>query len=129
MILVIGGKKYPRATVDELSIKHILVLQRELVELSAAGVTSAKTWTDVRALLSEFSRLSEKEQADHPEFLFLISLTIWATRVSAGEEVTLGGALDIPLTSIQFVAEPTDKAPAGKAQPRQTGAPKAKRKK
>ena len=70
MILVIGGKKYPRATVDELSIKHILVLQRELVELAAAGVTSAKTWTDVRALLSEFSRLSRRSRRTIPSSYF-----------------------------------------------------------
>ena len=123
MILVIGDKKYPGVAVDELSIRHTLALQREL---AVTNISSAKTWADVRALLVEFQQLDKEGRQNHPEALFLSALTIWAARVSAGEEMGLLDAVDIPAASVRWIAEPSDKAPAGKARPRRSpGAPKA----
>ena len=122
MILVIGDKKYPGVAVNELSIRHTLALQREL---AVTNISSAKTWADVRALLSEFQALDKAERENHPEVLFLTALTIWAARVTAGEELGLLDAVDIPAAAVRWIAEPSDKkaAAAGKAQPR-SGAPK-----
>ena len=63
-----------------------------------------------------------------PEALFLTAVTIWAARVTAGEEMGLLDAVDIPAASVRWIAEPSDKkaAAAGKAQPR-SGAPKRKK--
>ena len=116
MILVIGDKHYPRVAVDELSIRHTLALQREL---AITNISSAKTWADVRKLLADFSEMEPAERENHPEVLFLTALTIWAARVTAGEDLGLLEAVDIPATSVRWVAEPSDKAaPTGKAQPR-----------
>ena len=125
MILVIGDKKYPGVAVNELSIRHTLALQREL---AVTNISSAKTWADVRALLSEFQALDKAERENHPEVLFLTALTIWAARVTAGEELGLLDAVDIPAAAVRWIAEPSDKkaAAAGKAQPR-SGAPKRKK--
>ena len=116
MILIIGDKHYPRVAVDELSIRHTLALQREL---AITNISSAKTWADVRKLLADFAELEPAERENHPEVLFLTALTIWATRVTAGEDLGLLEAVDIPATSVRWVAEPSDKAePTGKARPR-----------
>ena len=116
MILVIGDKHYPRVAVDELSIRHTLALQREL---AITNISSAKTWADVRKLLADFSEMEPAERENHPEVLFLTALTIWAARVTAGEDLGLLEAVDIPATSVRWVAEPSDKAAStGKARPR-----------
>ena len=125
MILVIGDKHYPGVAVSELSIRHSLALQREL---AVTNISSAKTWADVRALLAEFQALDKAGRENHPEALFLTAVTIWAARVTAGEEMGLLDAVDIPAASVRWIAEPSDKkaAAAGKAQPR-SGAPKRKK--
>lgn len=114
MILVIGEKKYPAASVSDLSLKRTLELQRELV---TTGISSARSWADVQALMESFVSLSVEERAAHPEALFLTALTIWAARVGAGEDLTLLDACNVPLSAVQWVAEPADKLPAavGKA--------------
>ena len=118
MILIIGDKKYPGVAVSELSIRHSLALQREL---AVTNISGAKTWADVRALLAEFTTLSKAERENHPEALFLTAVTIWAARVTAGEEMGLLDAVDIPAASVRWVAEPSDKAaPVGKARPRRS---------
>ena len=122
MILVIGDKHYPRVAVDELSIRHTLALQREL---AITNISSAKTWADVRKLLADFAEMEPAERENHPEVLFLTALTIWAARVTAGEDLGLLEAVDIPATSVRWVAEPSDKAaPTGKARPRRTSGAK-----
>lgn len=123
MILVIGDKHYPGVAVSELSIRHSLALQREL---AVTNISSAKTWADVRALLTEFQALDKAARENHPEALFLTALTIWAARVTAGEEMGLLDAVDIPAASVRWIAEPSDRQPAGKARPRRSpGATKA----
>ena len=129
MILVIDGKTYPAVTIGDLSLRHTLELQRELI---TTNISSAKTWVDVQALLQEFTALPEDRRATHPEALFLGALTIWATRVSAGEQLSLLEAVDIPTSSVQWVKEPPDREePEGKApaQPKTGGAATRTRKK
>ena len=106
MILVIGDKHYPGVAVSELSIRHSLALQREL---AVTNISSAKTWADVRALLAEFQALDKAGRENHPEALFLTAVTIWAARVTAGEEMGLLDAVDIPAASVRWIAEPSDK--------------------
>lgn len=121
MILVIGDKHYPRVAVDELSLRHTLALQREL---AVTDISEAKTWADVRRMFEEFAAMSAAERENHPEVLFLTAVTIWATRVSAGERLSLLDAVDVPVKSVRWVTEPGDKvAPAGKARARKGAAP------
>ena len=120
MILVIGDKHYPSVSIDQLSLAHVLTLQREL---AITNVSSAKTFADVQGLIRDFSALPAAERANHPEAVFLSAVTIWATRVSAGESLTLLEAVDVPASSVRWVAEPHDRqVPAGKAPPRAAGA-------
>ena len=128
MILVIDGRHYPVVSVEDLSLRHTLALQRELV---LTNISRAKTWADVKALLVEFESLPPAERANHPEALFLTALTVWACRVMAGDEVSLLDAVDVPASKLKWIKEPADRAPAdvegnqGKARPRKAGASRA----
>lgn len=120
MIIEIEGRTYHGVDVSQLSLRNTLTLQREL---AATGISSARTWEEVQGLIREFSALPEAERGSHPEGLFLTALTIWAARVSAGEDLSLLDAVDVPLSAVRFIAEPTDhKVPAGKAQAGRTPA-------
>jgi len=123
MILVIGDKRYPGVAIEELSIRHTLALQREL---ALTNISSAQTWADVRRLVADFGAMKPEDRENHPEILFMTALTIWAARVTAGEELGLLEAVDIPAASVRWVAEPSDKKPAGKAQPRRSTGAKTK---
>ena len=121
-LIVIGDKHYPLVDIEKLSLKHTLVLQREL---SLTNISSARTWAEARELVREFQSISKEERESHPEALFLTALTIWAARVTAGEDLTLLDAVDVPLSQVRFVHEPTDrKAPEGKDGPRPGGGAK-----
>lgn len=60
MILVIDGKTYPAVTIGDLSLRHTLELQRELI---TTNISSAKTWVDVQVLLQEFAALPDDQRA------------------------------------------------------------------
>lgn len=113
MIVVIGDKHYPHVQIEDLSLGHVMALQRELV---LTNISSARSWGDVRALVAEFAALPENGRGDHPEFLFLTALTVWAARVTAGERISLLDAIDVPLAAIKFVAEPHDRKAAASAE-------------
>lgn len=121
-LIVIGEKHYPLIDMEKLSLKHTLVLQREL---AVTGISSARSWQEAKELVRQFQTMSKAERESHPEALFLTALTIWAARVSTGEDLTLLEAVDVPLSEIRFVREPTDRqAPEGKAGPRPGGGAK-----
>lgn len=126
MILVINGKTYPGTSMSDLSLRRTLELQRELV---TTGISSARTWGEIQGLMNEFMGMTPGERAHHPEALFLTALTIWAARVGSGEDLTLLDACDVPLTAVQWVAEPADKLPAavGKASARKKPAGSTKK--
>lgn len=113
MIVVVGETRYPGVQIEELSLAHCMALQREL---TLTNISSCKTWADVRAMADEYQRMPVEERGNHPEFLFLLSLYVWAARVSAGERIDLLDAVDVPISQIRFVAEPHDRQePEGKA--------------
>lgn len=126
MILVINGKTYPGTSMSDLSLKRTLELQRELV---TTGISSARTWGEIQGLMNEFMGMTPGERAHHPEALFLTALAIWAARVGSGEDLTLLDACDVPLSAVQWVAEPADKLPAavGKASARKKPAGSTKK--
>lgn len=117
MIVIVGEKRYPHVNVTDLSLTHCMALQREL---TLTNISSCKTWADVRALVAEYQEMPAAERGNHPEFLFLLSLSVWAARVTAGERLDLLDAVDVPIAQIHFVAEPHDKVEvdAGKAKGR-----------
>jgi hypothetical protein len=122
VILLVGDKRYAHTSIEDLSLLHVMALQREL---ALTDISSCKTWADVRALMDEYQRMEPAERGNHPEALFLLSLTVWAARVASGERIEFLEAVDVPVNQIRFVAEPHDKATEGKAPARTRKAPKA----
>lgn len=113
MIVIVGDRRYPGVQIEDLSLAHCMALQREL---TITNISSCKTWADVRRMAAEYQQLSVADRGNHPEFLFLLSLYVWAARVSAGERLDLLDAVDVPVSQISFVAEPHDREePEGKA--------------
>lgn len=118
MIVIVGEKRYPHVSVEDLSLAHCMALQREL---TLTNISSCRTWADVRALVADYQAMPAADRGDHPEFLFLLSLYVWAARVTAGERIELLDAVDVPISQIRFIAEPHDKLEAdagGKAKGR-----------
>jgi len=103
----IGEKTYPVASIHDLSLTSTMLLQRELATVET--ISSVRTWADVLALTEEMRHLTPEEASDHPESVFLLALTVWACRVTAGERVSLIDAGDVPMDAIEWIPEPGDR--------------------
>ena len=108
MLLEIDGKRYPVKAMEDLELRHVAKLQHELS--NNPGITSLTGWGDIRRVLGEWGNLPKREREAHPEGMFLTCLTIWASRVLAGEDLTLMEAISVPARKILWVAEPSDRA-------------------
>lgn len=111
MILVIGDRRYPVVHIAKLSLKHALWLQQEIA--LNPSITSCRTWAEIRELWTEYARLTRAEQMAHVEGTFLTALTIWAARVTSGEDLSLLDAIDVPVSDLRWVTEPGDRAEGG----------------
>lgn len=107
----IGAKIYEAASVDRLSMGDLLRIRSET---EAIGIPM--TWPEVKTLLEEISILDDAEE--HPQAMLVIGLTIWASRLNAGEKISLADAVDFPLGDLQWLPEPEDhKEPANPTRP------------
>jgi len=118
-VIVYGGKRYPVRDLDDLTLKHAAQLQHELHSGEFDGITSVRTMDDLRRTVGEFGNLRPGERKRHPEGMFLTCVSLWATLTTAGENLTLMQAIDVPLSSIEWIREPSDRqeAPGPKARP------------
>ena len=123
-----GMRDFGENKVQEAKAKAAALADLPGLSWAVIGHLQTNKAKDVVAFASEFQALDKAERENHPEVLFLTALTIWAARVTAGEELGLLDAVDIPAAAVRWIAEPSDKkaAAAGKAQPR-SGAPKRKK--
>lgn len=100
----LGNTVYALADLDRVSLRDILVLERETVEFG-----HPLRWTDVQAMSEALDALeTEKERAEHPDALWITAVTIWASRRIAGENVTFDQAVDFPMRDLVFLPEPGD---------------------
>lgn len=100
----INGKTYTTATVDQISLRDVMLFNPQAAEIGL-GVT----WGDVERIAAEMSELTE-DDAPHPQALLMFGVTVWAARRLGGDDVTLGEAIDVPMSSIEIV-EAGPKAP------------------
>jgi hypothetical protein len=111
--LAIKGKVYDAVVVEELTLKNMLLFEKQTAEFGLP-----LTWDQVIAWHAEIDALPPAEQASHPRLMTLTACSIWAARVAAGEPVTFEEAIDIPAAAITVLPDPEDhkpKATAGKA--------------
>lgn len=119
MLLQIGGKRYPVRSLEDLSLRLAAQLQHELGSGAFDRITSVRSMDELRDVLGEWGNLPKAEKVRHPEAMFLTCLTIWASRSMAGEDLSLLDAVDVPMSAVEWIREPSDRAEVSgpKAQP------------
>lgn len=113
MLMEIGGKRYPLTNIEDLTLKQSMLLQREMN--AHPEMTSIRSLRELREVLADYAELIPEAQEAHPESVFLLAVTVWATRIAAGEDLSLLDAVDVPISQIHWIVEPGDKKPVGKA--------------
>jgi hypothetical protein len=99
--VIIDGNVYQAATIDTLSIKHALQFDRECREHGYP-----LTWRDVERVRAEMSVLAtDDERQEHPDALLLTAVTVWASRIAAGDAVTFDEVISAPLGSMRFILD------------------------
>ena len=123
MIVEVAGRRYPVKQLEDLSMRHAAQLQFELRSGAFDRITDLRTMEDIAAFLVEWGLLSRAERANHPNAMFLTCFVVWASRVSAGDDVSLLEAVDVPHHQVSWIREPSDRqeAPSPKAQGGRSG--------
>lgn len=104
MKVVIDGTTYDGKTIDSLSIKHVLQFNRECAEHGYPV-----TWQDIERIRAELVAIKDvRERERHPDALMLTAVSIWASRIAAGDEVTFEDVISLPLGRMAFILEPGD---------------------
>ena len=104
MRIVIDGKVYAAKAVDALSIKQAMAFDAYCAESGYPW-----RWTDVEKARSEIMELATaEERRNHPSALMMTALTIWASRIAEGDDVTFDDVISAPLESMIFLADPGD---------------------
>lgn len=113
MKFVLDGKTYDAESVTKLSLMDILKFNAE-AQAGAWGIA----WADVEGMLGQIQGLDDEERRRHPGSLWVLALTIWRARRSAGEDLTFEEAIDgIPVldsTRLRFLPDPADRKPKAK---------------
>lgn len=102
----LGEKVYSPAGLDEVSLKDLVLFNTQ-----AADMGLAERWSDVEAASEEIAAMSERDAERHPGKFLVIAVTIWIARRAAGEDLSFGDAIDFPMSSISFIADPEDRKP------------------
>jgi hypothetical protein len=132
----LGDKIYTAAEIDLLTVKDVLVFEKE-----AADLGRPMKWGQIEAWALELNgyyqtiadekvspaQRAEAERAvkDHEGVLWVIAMTIWASRRLAGEAVTFDQAIDFPMRDLRWLPSTQDRKAATnptKARPRTTKA-------
>lgn len=115
------GTTYNTASLDAISLKHLMLFNDQ-----AEDMGMRRRWHDVERIAEEMDGMTSAEADRHPERLMMIGVTIWASRVIAGDPVTLEQAVDFPMSEITFIPDPEDRKP-GKAKAAKKAAKKSTR--
>jgi hypothetical protein len=105
----IGTKVYETDVLDDISLRDLMVFNRQVADMGLSI-----TWADIERISVEMSELDEKDAARHPEAMLMTGVVIWASRRSAGDDVTFEQAVDIPMSQIVWLETPKDHKPKKK---------------
>lgn len=101
----LGSKVYDAADIEDLSLKHILMLERETADLGRP-----MRWADITDMVTTLGAIKDhNERGKHPDAPWVLAVTIWASRRNAGEDLTFGQAIDFPLSDLTFLHDPQDR--------------------
>lgn len=114
MRFTLGGREYDVASVQDVTLRDTLVLEAQMRELGRE-----MTWPDLTTMILKLSKIKDdKARAAHPDAMWSLAVTIWASRRAAGEDVTIAQAADFRMSDLQWVDEkPEPEADPTEAQP------------
>lgn len=100
------GRIYDVAGIDRLTLANILKLEKETVELGRP-----MKWSDLRTMTERIEGLTPEEFEADDDTPWVLALTVWASRLSAGEHITFEEAISFPMADLQMLPEPQDHQP------------------
>ena len=120
----IGPVTYDMSSLDLLSLKDILLLEKETAELG-----NPLRWSDIQRMAQDAADMkTDAERQANPDGMWVLAFTIWASRRVAGETLAFGDAIDFPMRDLTWIEEPQDrKKPAGPTKARPGSGRAAKR--
>lgn len=100
------GRVYDVTGIDRLSLANILRLEKETSELGRA-----MKWSELRAMVDRVADLDEEARDVDDDTPWVLALTVWASRLNAGDAITFEQAIDFPLGDFQQLPDPQDHMP------------------
>lgn len=100
----IDGKVYTLGAVDDISLKDLVLFNTQAADM---GLT--ERWNDVERVATEINALTPEQAESHPDKLLMTAVTIWVARRLAGDDLSFGDAIDLPLSKVKWIADPGDK--------------------
>lgn len=102
----VQGRVYTVESLDQISLKDMLLFERQTDEVGLS-----LTWADIQRIQSEVTAYQKRKET-HPQALLMIAAAVWLARRAAGENVTFGEAIDIPITQFEILPGTEDRKPA-----------------
>lgn len=116
MKLKIGSKVYEQADADALTLRDMVEFKKQT---TAAGlpmtVPLLKTWNEQMQKLKP----ADRESFEHVEEVFAGNL--WVAQRLAGDSPSFDQVLDMDLTEVTLLREPSDETPTQARSPRKGG--------
>lgn len=103
MKVIIDGKVYEGHTLESVSIRDALAFNRDCAEHDYPW-----RWADVERIRNEIRLTKPTERYKHPEALVLTAVSVWASRLVAGDQVTFSEVIEAPLGTMRFVDDEPD---------------------
>lgn len=98
MKIVIADREYPQPSLGRLSVTQLMRLERE------TGLSRRQ----IREKFEQMQNLSEAEREEADDALILTGITLWVSRMAAGEDIGFEAACDVPIDEVRFILEPGD---------------------
>lgn len=92
----IKGVEYESATLEDVTLADVLRFPGQMAELRAAGALGApESWNDAVELVARLALIDDlAARGRHPDAIWAMAVTVWASRRLAGEDVTVAQAAD-----------------------------------
>jgi hypothetical protein len=103
---VLEGRTYTTASLDEITLLDVLAFGP-----SAEAVGLNVTWVEVEELAQLMAAAEPDVEFPTQDLLLVTAATIWASRRAAGDRVTFGEAIDVPMSEIRFLPPTKDNRP------------------
>jgi hypothetical protein len=110
----IGSTVYEASSILRLTLGQILDLERQ-----TAALGRPLSWSQIKAMMQSLESVSAEAFSGHDDAPWVIALTIYASRLAAGEQVTFAEAVDFPLEDLTILPATEDHSRPGptKARP------------